>query len=156
MEISKVLDHLEKLELAMAKTYDWMAEMFDADDGAVAFFTRMARDEVSHANLVKYERRIVRADPDAFAPQVDVPSNAIADAFACIDEFRRSNPNPSLVQALRFALKMEADCAENLHREAVLQSNPGIGGLIGNLAKADARHYEQLEAFVAERSDLFD
>jgi rubrerythrin len=156
MEISKVLDELEKLEKAMATTYEWMAEIFDADEGAAAFFIRMARDEVSHANLVKYERRLVRADPDAFASRVDVPPNAIGNAFECIAQFRRSNPAPTLVQVLRFALKMEADCAESLHREVVLQANPNLGALIGNLAKADVRHYEQLERFIAERSELFD
>ena len=156
MEISKVLDELEKLEHAMAKTYEWMAEIFDADDEASAFFAQMARDEVSHANLVKYERRLVRADPDAFASKVDVPPEIIGNALKCIAGFRAATPAPTLVQALRFALKMEADCAESLHREVVLQANPGLGSLIGNLAKADARHYEQLEAFVAARNELFD
>jgi hypothetical protein len=40
---------------------------------------------------------------------------------------------------------------ENLHRAILVQSNPGVTGMINSLANADHEHQRELEAFARRR-----
>lgn len=155
MQICTVLEKLERLELAMADTYESLARQFEDDEEAAGFFTRMSRDEITHRNLIRYERTIVRSDPDTFEGDVGVDIEAVDRAIAHVFRFRTSEKPPTMVQALVFAMQMEADYAENLHRSVFIDKAPNLASLIRNLAKADAKHHEELERFLERRREMF-
>ena len=155
MHILNVLDTMETFEGMMAETYEWLSEIFADDEDAAAFFTRMSRDEVGHRNLVRYEKKLVRENPTAFG-EVTVKPEIIDEAIRKVELFRRSEPPPTLTQALTFSMMMENDVVERLHRDAILMTNPTLAGLINSLARADAAHEKELESFINDRRELFE
>jgi len=155
MRILEALTRLERVEQAMAEFYEWLSETFDADAEAAGLFFRLSLQERSHASLLRYGRKLVHRSPNDFE-DVDFDPRPITELLAAVDEFRRSNPTPSLAEALFFAMKAECHPVENAHREVLTASNPEIGAVVRNLAIADEQHHETLQAFARERRALFD
>ena len=155
MDLATTLKRLEKLEHEMAELYRWFAELFAADDEAAAFFTSMAEQEVAHAGLVRFERRLVRSDQNAYRG-LDVDPGGIDELESWMSEFRRGHERPSLGQALVLAMRIESHAAEHLHRTVFAKVNSELHALVGNLSRSDWRHFEALRSFADARSDSLD
>lgn len=153
MTLTNILNRIEQLEHTVADLYAWLSRKFSADHEASAFFWVMHTQELSHAGLVQFERRLVRSDPDAFA-NVEIDTSCLQEVEEQIQAFRRDTPEPLLKQALMFAMKVESHAAENLHRNAFIQANPDLKGLIASLAHADEQHYETLRKFAQDHKDI--
>jgi len=154
MQILQILSSLERLEQQIADLYHWFSDHFTDDDDASGLFFRMSLQEKSHVSLVRYGRKMVHASPDEFG-DVEVDSQLIRELSSEIGNFRGENPQPTLGQALRFAMRVESHAAENIHRTVLIDSNPEVAGVIGNLATADQEHFEILRNFAQSRQEIF-
>lgn len=155
MRITEVLSRLEAVESKMAEFYEWLSEVFESDTEASGLFFRMSLQERSHASLLRYGRKLANRNPLDFE-DVDFDAASVEALLASVDGFRRDSPQPSLVDALFFAMKTECHPAENAHREVLAVSNPEIDGIIRSLAIADDEHHRTLQAFAQGRAALFD
>ena len=66
MNILNALDEIEKLEQKLAELYAYFHELFIANKIVSAVFFKMVLEEKGHADLVQYQRRIVRKNPKLF------------------------------------------------------------------------------------------
>jgi len=155
MQIQRVLAQLERVESEMARFYEWLSEVFASDGDASGLFFRMSLQEKSHAGLIKYGRKLVYRSPNEFE-DVDFDETAVASLLESLGEFRADFPEPTLAEALFFAMKIEGHPAENGHRDVLAVSNPEISQMIKSLAIADEEHYRTLSTFAQARAAEFD
>lgn len=155
MRIYQVLSKLERVEGKMAELYEWLSEVFESDPEASGLFFRMSLQEKSHSRLLKYGKKLVHRSPDEFE-DVDFDAETVDALLASVDEFRAQSTEPSLAQALFFAMQVECHPAENSHRDVLSVSNPEISQVIRSLAIADAEHHDTLRAFAQQRQEVFD
>jgi rubrerythrin len=150
MQILTVLSAIGKVEKAVGDFYQWLSEVFADDHEASGFFFRMSMQEKAHANLVSFSKKLVVRSPRDFA-EVEADLSAVDELLSSLEAFRQDNPEPDLVDALRFAMEVESSGAENIHRSVVIESNPEVAGVINSLAKADSEHFDVLKRFALER-----
>lgn len=150
MQILNLLAVVARIESEMAGLYEWMSRVFDNDEGAAGLFFRLSMQEKSHYNMVTFGKRLVHTSPNEFA-RVEVNRDDIEGLLSCIAEFQKLRPQPSLEQALVFAMKAEQHLGENIHRAAIIDSNPGLADMFHRLAVADEEHFRTLREFATER-----
>jgi rubrerythrin len=150
MKILTLLSSLEKVELEMASLYEWLSGVFGEDSEASGLFFRMAMQETSHANLIRYGKKLVHQAPNSFG-EVDFDTSEIEPLLAAIRASRDQNPPPSLEEAVSMALKFEESPAERIHREILINSNPEVQQVIRSLAAADDEHLAELKDFAEKR-----
>ncbi len=153
MEILNLLSALEGVEGGLADLYGWFSERL-SDDGEVsgAFF-RLSLQEKSHLNLVRYGRKLARQTPHDFHP-VAVDGEVVEELVTAIRGFRERHPEPSVADAIRFALWAEGHAAERIHRTVLVDSNPSLAGVVASLASADREHQATLETLARRRGFL--
>ncbi len=155
MDLQTALKRLEKLEQEMAQLYRWLADRFVEDQETAAFFRQMEAQETSHAELVRFQKRLVRSDPSSFTdPEID--ATGIDEIEGWMRAFRSGEERPSLGQALVFAMRIESHAAEHLHRSIFASVNSDLHALIGNLSRSDWKHFEALRDFAAAHADSLD
>ena len=150
MNVLRVLRTLEEVELRMARLYRWMSESFADDEEAPGFFFKMSIQERSHANLLRYGRKLATNNPDEFA-DTDVDLQPVDDLLEEIDRFCNGSSMPSVEDALRFAVQLESHPLENIHRAVLVTANPDVANMINSLANADEEHIKVLESFASSR-----
>jgi rubrerythrin len=150
MKILSLLTSLEKIELQMSSLYDWLSDVFEDDAEASGLFFRMAMQERSHANLIRYGKKLVHRAPADFA-EVDFDPDEIDRLLAAIGDAIEADPAPTLEQAIGLALALEDSPAETAHRSILIHSNPEVAGVIRSLAAADEEHAEGLRTFAEKR-----
>lgn len=150
MSIAGLLNALEGVEHGLAELYGWFAQRFDHDPVASGMFFRLSLQEQSHVNLVRYGRTLVRRSPKEFRP-VPVNGRLIEELRESIETFRGSQDEPTLEDAVRFALRAEVHAAERIHRSVLVDSNPSLAGVVASLACADREHAALLEGFARQR-----
>jgi rubrerythrin len=155
MRILDVLSHLERIETEMASLYEWLSDAFASDSDAAGLFFRMALQEKSHASLLRYGRKLVSRSPTDF-DDVEFDATSVDDLVDAIRSFRSNHPQPTLGEALLFAMKVECHPAENSHRRVIVRSNPEVGRVIESLATADEEHHRALETFAQARASELD
>jgi rubrerythrin len=155
MRIFEALSRLESVESKMAEFYEWLSEVFETDADASGLFFRMSLQERSHARLLRYGRKLVSRSPQDF-DDVDFDAASVDALLAEVEDFRGRSPEPSLGEALFFAMKTECHPAENAHREVLAVSNPEIGQIIRSLAIADEEHHQTLKSFAQQRAAVFE
>ncbi len=155
MKILALLSSLEKTELEMSALYEWLSAVFESDSEASGLFFRMAMQEKSHANLIRYGKKLVHQAPSDFG-EVDFDPAAIEDLLTAVRAARSSAAPDSLERAIELALRFEDSPAETAHRSILINSNPGVREVIQSLAAADEEHVEGLRAFAAGRGMTID
>ncbi len=152
--IRDVLQELERVEQSVANLYGWLSEVFAADPETSRFFAAMRTQELSHSDLVRFERRLVRGEPKSFA-EVEVDLDVLRAFVAEVRAFPNEHPDPGLHEALLFAMHLEEHAAEHLHRRAIVEANPEVEKLVSGLASADREHFLTLRRFIQDHSHLF-
>jgi rubrerythrin len=149
VQAEDVFRNLIKFARASADLYYFWAETFQDDSEAAFVWGRMAAEEVGHANLVVYQRRILRKSA---GPSGDVDA-AMDEVTVLIDIVRRALEGPphTLDEAVRLASWIEASAAGSELQSALTQSDPGIQKLLEHLGTDDRMHVERLKAFAAGR-----
>lgn len=150
MNIAVVFRPLREFEERLADLYMWFAELFAADREAADLFRIMSRDELAHARLVEYERRLVMANSAIFG-EVSVDLGEIEAATLSVGEVRTRRVAPVLGEALALAVEFENLAVEQHCRGALKKVTPEIARLVDSLGKADDIHVKQLIDFAAKR-----
>lgn len=149
MYILRILDALEKVETKIADLYEWFSEIFSDDAEVSSFFYRISVDESAHANLIRFQRRIIsqnRKLAEDIALDFNVV-NAVLDRLTSA----RSGAAPSIEEAIRFAIEIENSVAEAHSQSVIARSIPGISDLLKNLSGFDNRHCEVFVKFAHDR-----
>ena len=155
MKILALLSSLEQVELEMAALYEWLSSVFEEDPEASGLFFRMAMQEKSHANLIRYGKKLVHQAPKDFG-EVEFDPESIEGLLAAVRAARSAAAPDCLENAIALALRFEDNPAETAHRSILMTSNPGVREVIQNLAAADEEHVEGLRAFAAGRGMTID
>ncbi len=149
MQAETVFRNLIKFARASAELYFFWAETFHADQEAAAIWGKMATEETGHANLVVYQRRVLRksaghlGDVDAAMDEVALLTDIVQRAM--------EGPPHALDEAVRLASWIEASAAGSVLQGALSQTDPGIQKLLQHLGADDRLHVERLKAFAAGR-----
>ncbi|MHB8882231.1 MAG: DnaJ domain-containing protein [Thermodesulfovibrionales bacterium] len=150
MQILKMLTQLEKLETDMARLYEWFSHVFREDEAAAAFFYGVSVEEEVHANIVRYQRRLVSQNIKNFS-EVDFDLTPIEKTLSDIAAIRKTETPPSLEEALRYAIELEHGIAEEHYRTILKKANPEVEGLLKSLGAFDLRHLHCFQEFIEKR-----
>jgi rubrerythrin len=149
--LSKVLELLEGLEERIGDLYQWFAELFADDDEARALFERLSKDEDGHANIVRFQRRMLMKNKGLHR-QVDVDLEQIKELMTKIARAREDDP-PSLEDALILASRLEADACE-YHYRSLFDPETDMGRMVLSLGRSDQQHLEILQDVLVSRGYL--
>lgn len=147
--ILTILNTLEELETAMRDLYKWLSTHFQDDESLSAFFRRMSAEEEAHAGLVRYQKRLVRQNPDSM-DTVSVDFEEVREVIAFVQSHLTKKPDLTPREALKLATTLESLDEERLYRSVILETLPELETLIHNLTRNDAEHVHVLEQFVQE------
>ena len=150
MHILKMLGPLEQLETRMADLYTWFSHVFREDEEAAAFFNRVSVEEVVHANIIRYQRRLVSHNPKSFS-DITIDISLIEKTIADIAALKNTEPHPVLEDALRKAIELEHCLAEEHFRTAIVKSNYEVSDLLRSLGAFDLRHINCFHEFANQR-----
>jgi rubrerythrin len=151
VNLTTFLDSLETLENEMAGLYGALADRFEASDAeASGLFFQLAMQERNHANLVRFARGLVRRTPERFA-EAPTDDRDVQRLVERVRGFRAAVDEPTLEEAVGFALDVEGDPLEQLHRKVVEWSDSEVGRVMAQLASDDRGHHERLGEFAGRR-----
>jgi len=153
MHILGVLDLLEKLETKISELYEWFSRTYAYDAGATSLFYRISIDEIAHANLVRYEKKLAVQNSEIFSEihlDVVVVSTTLEKVISVL-----SGTPPSLEQAVKISLDIENSAAEAHYRNAIAKATPEISRLLKSLGGFDSRHIEVFSKFAESRGYHF-
>jgi rubrerythrin len=143
VDTQQILRPLQQLEEKLGELYFWLAGVHAADVEAAAVFTRLARDEKSHAAQVEFQRKLARQNPRLFG-QVELDLGEIFRVLERIEKLRANLDPPTVDDAIRVAIELESSAAEYHFRNVVAQLDPSMAKLLGSLGRGDSQHYETL------------
>jgi hypothetical protein len=145
VKILAVLNKLAELENAVGKIYEWLSTLFPNDKKAADFFYRMSVEEQAHCEHVKFQIRKVRSAPKEFG-EVEVDVAAIDGTLAEIARFRTTTPG--INDAIRFALFIETNVAEQYATAVMPQSNKEFADFLEQLTgPVQKKHYREFIDF---------
>ncbi len=149
MQVDVVFRTLTDFARASADLYFCWAEAFQADREAAAIWGKMATEETGHANLIAYQRRILKKTGSLTG---DV-GPAMDELTMLLDIVRRAieSPDHSLDEAVRLAVWMEVSAAGSELQGAITQSSPEVQKLLERLGSDDRAHVQRLKDFAVRR-----
>ncbi len=150
MEITKALLELKKIEIKAQELYRHYHNIFHEDKEAADFFLVISDEEKSHAQIIEYQIRLVRADKKLFSDvEFDIkPVTELIDKITV--EIGSTNP-VSLESAIPFSISLETDMLETHYRTLMGKSNPAVAELISKLGTADKEHLGKLNTLAKGR-----
>ena len=134
----------------MGELYSHWSDHFEGDREAAFLWAKMAGEERGHATLVDYQRRVVQKNP-LLSGNVDVDLELMVRVQAEVTALRGSSPQPTLAEAVAFAVRLETSAAESHYRNATKSLNPELQRLLSNLGSEDRGHLDRLKSFAASR-----
>ncbi len=149
MEFASIINPLINLENNMASLYEYFGLRFKDNPDAGILFRKMKREELSHADLLKFQKRTLAKNKEKLNP-VDIDVECINEVSSWIESFLAKKPELSLEKALELALKIERNAAESHYRTAVKSVNPELGELVEKLGGYDKDHSQRLVDFARE------
>jgi rubrerythrin len=155
MHILKLLTQLEKVETQLSELYKRFSEIFQNDAAASILFSQMSADETAHADLVRFERRIVRADPSHFN-EVDADIGKMEEISSRVNLLLKSEEGLKVERAIETAIELESNVAEQHYIRAITLSNPEVTRMLNSLTSFDCRHFMALEDFAKTRGLAFE
>lgn len=153
MYILGVLDLLVKLETKISELYEWFSRNYADDAGAASLFYRISVDEIAHANLVRYEKKLAVQNSKIFS-EIHLDVVEISTTLEKVISVLSGTP-PSLEQAVKISLDIENSAAEAHYRNIIGKATPDISRLLKNLGGFDSRHIEVFSKFAESRGYPF-
>ncbi len=144
--IMTVLNMLEEIEITMKNLYAWISEEFSDDPELYRFFQRMSREEETHAGMVRYQKRLIRQNPDSF-DEVSADLSEIREFLQFISSILEKKPELTPEKALNLAIDLEGMDEERMYRDVVVESYPELKELIHSLTQNDKEHCVFLKNF---------
>lgn len=143
MDIFKVFDSIEKLELKISELYQYFHKLFTDEKEAGALFFRLSLDEQSHADLIKYQRRLARQNKN-LSKDIEMDISRVDKLISGIDKIIGSHKPLSLREAIKLSIEIENDTMEYHGRHALIKGHPEIAELLKNLSGEDQEHINLL------------
>ncbi len=150
--IMTVLNMLEEIEVSMKNLYQWVSEEFSDDPELYRFFQRMSREEETHAGMVRYQKRLIRQNPDSF-DEVSADLSELREFLQFISSIPEKQSNLTPEKALKLAIELEGMDEERMYRDVVVESYPELKELIHNLTRSDKEHCVFLKNFARRYLD---
>ncbi|NOY22215.1 MAG: hypothetical protein GXO70_01730 [Acidobacteria bacterium] len=150
--IMTVLNMLEEIEISMKNLYQWLSEEFSDDLELYRFFQRMSREEETHAGMVRYQKRLIRQNPDSF-DEVSVDLSELREFLQFISSIPEKQSNLTAEKALKLAIELEGMDEERMYRDVIVESYPALKELIHNLTRSDEEHCVFLKNFARRYLD---
>ncbi|RLE22896.1 MAG: hypothetical protein DRJ08_03405 [Acidobacteria bacterium] len=144
--IMTVLNMLEEIEISMKNLYQWISEEFTDNTELYRFFQRMSREEETHAGMVKYQKRLVRQNPNSFN-EVSTDLSELQEFLQFISSIPEREHNLTPERALKLAIELEGMDEERMYRGVIVESYPELRELIHNLTRSDEEHCIFLKDF---------
>lgn len=153
MNLFLFLKSLEDLELGVSKLYQRFSGDCASDGEASSLFYRLCIEERGHASLLRYQRRLIKRNPQLFE-SVSLEEGPIEEMTRRVGGLLRDPRRMALGEVVRAAVKIESSAAEHHHQTALLQSNPEMAKLLGALGAGDNQHLSSLLDFGLKRGFL--
>lgn len=151
MEIMKIMGPLEDFEFIMFKLYRWFTNCLASDEGALRLFQKMAKEELDHRDIIRYQKDLVMKNFREFH-NVDIDLDRILEISTTLEDFMQKTRRITVEEAVVLAARIETDASEQHFRLAIMESNPILQDLVERLRKADKIHLERLLTFARDRS----
>ena len=148
--VMSVLNDLEKIENGLRDIYAAFADKFADNSPYRDLFRALSLDEETHAGHVRYQKRLVRQNPDDFT-HVSIDMEGMDEILAFIHHLIDHPPNASPEEAVALAIDLESISQERMYRSVIVESCPGLKPLIDNLTRFDKAHLERLHSFMEKQ-----
>lgn len=148
--ITTALEYLERAENELAKLYEWLQDLYESDPEASALFRTLKYTENAHANLLAFQRRIVMRERRHFGP-IEIDLASLEELLARIEKIRALDPPPDLDRMISLLLEVENLTCDRCYRDAIIQANPAIAGLINSMTSSDEQNLVILRDFALAR-----
>ncbi len=148
--VMNVLSDLEKIENSLRDIYTALAGRFSDNPPYRDLFRALSRDEETHADQVRYQKRLVRQNPDDFT-HVSIDMEGMDEILAFLRHLIDNPPSATPEEAVALAIDLESISQERMYRSVIVESCPGLKPLIDNLTRFDKAHLERLHAFMEEQ-----
>lgn len=155
MHILKLLNRLETLETQLSELYKRFSDIFQNDAEASILLSQMSVDETAHADLVRYARRLFRADPTHFK-EVDADSGTMEEISSRVGLLLKSAASLTVAKAIETTIDLENNVAEQHYITAITLSNSEVARLLNSLTSFDCRHFLAVEDFAKKRGFPFE
>ena len=150
MQFLQIVADLDRIEAAMAELYQWYGELFDGDREAAGLFAHLRMEEVSHRNILDYERRLALDNPDRFRI-ISMDLEALEATLEQVRHFRNTHPAPRLDEAVRTALVLERSSAELYYQTLGGRAPAEFSRFVAHLHAGCRTHFEKLAEFAIAR-----
>lgn len=144
MDILKVLDIIEKLELKLSELYDYFHKLFSDNEELSELFLKLSTEEQGHADLVRFQRRIIIKNKNLIK-DIEFDLNSINKIISKADSILKSSSKPTIKDALMLAIELENDSGEYHYKNAIKYKDEDFSLLLENLNKHDTDHVEQIK-----------
>jgi len=148
MGISTFMNKLLEFKVALGNLYQWFSNGFQLDQEAARTFGRLALQEGKHANLIRYQKRLLGANASVI-PAREGCFDDVERLLEEIDALRNRATPPTLTEALELSIRIERSAAEKLLPAVAAASGCGLSPLFSQLAADDDKHMEMLESLSA-------
>jgi len=155
MHILKLFTPLEKLESQLSELYKRFSDTYRFDAELSILFSRMSADEAAHADLVRFERRVVRGDPKRFN-EVDADIEKLEEISSRVGVLLKSAEDLTVEKAIETAIALENNIAEQHYITAITLANTEVARLFDSLTSFDCRHFLAIEDFAKKRGFAFE
>lgn len=146
MDIIKALDIIEKLELKLSELYDYFYKLFLDNKEISGLFFKLSIEEKGHADLVRFQRRIVIKNKDLIKDiDIDLDTTFIHNIISKADSILKSSSKPTIEDALKLAIELENDSGEYHYKNFIKYKDHAFSLLLENLNKNDEDHIEQIK-----------
>jgi hypothetical protein len=144
MDIYKLLDLLETIERGTSDLYRALQEQHRTNKEAADFFLNLHLEEEAHVQIVRMERRIVKAAPKAFVePQVNLSEiNSLLESIQDLKAQRLELPD-----VIARIYTIESCMAEKYLIDALKDTNDEIRDFLLQLGGTCSVHFEKVAAF---------
>jgi CheY-like chemotaxis protein len=144
MDIYKVLDALERIEVEASGLYKKLREDHKLNKEAAEFFYTMSVDEDAHAQIVRMERRIVQSSPKAFSePQVNFSEiNSLLEDIAALKATKLELP-----ELIGRIYGIESSLGERYLIDAMKNTNDALHDFLLQLGDSCTAHFDKVAAF---------
>ena len=153
MDLLKALKPIEELEHKLSELYEWFCTLTRSDEEASAFFARLSQEELSHQQIVQYQKRIVSRNSKIFE-SIELNMEDVDKAILDVNYLRVSEPPRDLETMIRITLDFENSTAENYYRTAMAQANPDVAQFLQRLGLSCATHLKAVQEFAELRGVL--
>ena len=149
MKLLVVLDEAIELEEKIRSCYELLSKL--TEDGVSAELKQLAREEKSHANVLKTGRNFVVRTPDAFGQEA-VTDTEIRKGIQDIADLEDAlkNQKAEFSQGLKKLYGLERKFEKVHMNTAVEFKDFSLKKLFEALARADAEHRQRLERLIAQ------